>query len=50
MKGIYCTKILTKFSSLHYFPLDGLLGQRLFGIFDTNSDEKINAGEFLSMI
>jgi len=41
---------ISKQTFLHYFPLDGLLGQRLFGIFDTNSDEKINAGEFLSGI
>ena len=42
--------LFLKCFSLHYFPLDGMLGQRLFGIFDTNRDEKIHAGEFLSKI
>lgn len=40
---------IISFFSLHYFPLDEMLGQRLFGIFDKNGDEKINAAEFMSM-
>ena len=35
-------------SSLHYFPLEGPLGERLFTAFDRDNDMKINANEFLS--
>eukprot|EP00112_Aurelia_sp_Birch-Aquarium-sp1_P002510 Seg1278.10 transcript_id=Seg1278.10/GoldUCD/mRNA.D3Y31 product="Ras guanine nucleotide exchange factor F" protein_id=Seg1278.10/GoldUCD/D3Y31 len=41
---------ISKQTFLHYFPLEGALGERLFGIFDKDKDEKINAGEFLSGI
>ena len=38
------------FSSVHYFPLDGILAERLFTAFDQDKNGVIDVKEFLGKI
>ena len=35
--------------SMHYFPLDGLLAERLFTAFDKDKNGRIDCDEFLGL-
>ena len=35
---------------MHYFPLDGLLAERLFAAFDKDRNGRIDCNEFLGMV